>query len=317
MRQHAVMRAIRVAAGTEPLRVDVFLAQQVPASSRRTAQRAIAAGEVRINGRRARKGDRVRADDLVQVADTLYAPPRLQPNPQLTLRVLYEDEAMIAVDKPAGMPSQPLRRDESRTVANFLLARHPDAAELDPGGREAGLVHRLDVDTSGVLLAARTAAAYRCLRAQFARQQVVKEYVALVDGAVRAGGIVDTPIAHDRRNPRRMRVSAPGDAPGRRAVTHFSPIAHHGRRTLVRVRIPTGVMHQIRVHLASIGYPIVGDRLYGAATTSAPRQLLHAATLSVTHPTSGEAVQIRSPLPADFAEVLRRLRRAKVPVGHG
>lgn len=304
------MHAIRVAAGTAPLRVDVFVARQVLTASRRVVQRAIAAGQIRINGRRARKGDLVHADDLVHVADALYTPPQLQPNPQLTLRVLYEDDALIAVDKPAGMPSQALRPDERETVVNFLLARHPEVAALEPEGREAGLVHRLDVDTSGVLLAARTAAAYRCLRQQFARREVVKEYLALADGTVRVAGVVDAPIAHDRRNPQRMRVTTPDDPQGRPAVTHFCAVAHYGPRTLVRVRIPTGVMHQIRVHLASIGNPVVGDRLYGAPTTAALRQLLHAARLSVIHPTSGEAVEIRSPLPADFAEALKRLRRA-------
>ncbi|MFN8624900.1 MAG: RluA family pseudouridine synthase [Candidatus Binatia bacterium] len=289
----------------------MFLAQHVPACSRRTAQRAIAAGEVRINGRRARKGDRVRPQDLVQVADTLYASPPLQANPQLALPILYEDDAMIAVDKPAGMPSQALSAHERETVANFLLARHPEVAGIEKGGREAGLVHRLDVETSGVLLAARTAAAYRALRQQFSRRQVVKDYVALVEGEVRVAGIVDTPIAHDRRNPRRMRVTAPGDAHGRPAITHFDPIERHPMLTVVRVRIPTGVMHQIRVHLASIGHPIVGDRMYGATAEPASRRLLHAASLSVTHPTAGKAVRIHSPLPADFAALLHALRRGK------
>jgi len=317
MEQESGRRTIRVTAGSAPVRLDVFLAQHVPDCSRRTAQRAIAAGEVRINGRLARKGALVRAEDLIHVADALYAPPLLQPNPRLALRVLYEDDAMIAVDKPAGMPSQALRMHERETVANFLLARHPEVAALEQGGREAGLVHRLDIDTSGVLLAARTPAAYRSLRQQFSRHQVGKEYVALVEGVVHATGIVDTPIAHDRRNPSRMRITAPDDPHGRPAVTHFRPEERHDNWTLLRVRILTGVMHQIRVHLASIGHPIVGDRVYGTSAVRAPRQCLHAASLAVIHPTSGATVEIRSPLPADFAGVLHGRRRAKRAVAHG
>jgi 23S rRNA pseudouridine1911/1915/1917 synthase len=309
-------RIITVTAGSAPVRLDVFLAQHVPNCSRRTAQRAIAAGAVRVNGHPARKGALVRAHDLIQVADELYTTPMLQPNPQLALRVLYEDAAMIAVDKPAGMPSQALHAHEHETVANFLLARRPEVVALANGQREAGLVHRLDIDTSGVLLAARTEEAYRSLRQQFSRHQVVKEYVALVEGEVTAAGVVDAPIAHDRRNPRRMRVTAPTDPDGRQAVTYFRPLEHCPNRTLVSVRIPTGVMHQIRVHLASIGHPIVGDRRYGTSTEAGPRQLLHAATLSVVHPTTAETVRIRSPLPADFAAEWNRLKRARAVADH-
>jgi 23S rRNA pseudouridine1911/1915/1917 synthase len=293
------------------MRLDLFLTQQVPGCSRRTAQRAIAAGEVRINGRRARKGDRVSADDQLQVTEELYAPPVLQPNPQLALHVLYEDDAVIVVDKPAGMPSHALRAHESDTVANFLLARDPDLARIGNGDREAGLVHRLDTDTSGVLLAARTTAAHRALRQQFALHQVLKEYLVLVEGRVAAPGVVRTPIAHDRHNRRKMRVALRPEPGAREAVTHFRPIEAWDDRTLLVVQIPTGVTHQIRVHLASIGHPIVGDRLYGSATQVAPRQLLHAAKLCFAHPTTGEPMQISSPLPTDFTKVLNRGKRAQ------
>lgn len=286
------------------MRLDLFLIQQVPGCSRRSAQRAINAGEVRINGRRARKGDRVSAGDQLQVAEELYVPPVLQPNPQLAVRVLYEDDAVIVVDKPAGMPSHALRAHESNTVANFLLGRDPGLAQVGKGDREAGLVHRLDTDTSGILLAARTPAAHRALRQQFALRQVLKEYLVLVEGRVAASGVVRTPIAHDRHNRRKMRVALRPEPGAREALTHFRPIDARGDRTLLAVRIPTGVTHQIRVHLASIGHPIVGDRLYGSATRGATRQLLHAAKLGFAHPTTGEPMQISSPLPTDFTKVL-------------
>jgi 23S rRNA pseudouridine1911/1915/1917 synthase len=311
------VRAIRVPPATAPVRLDVFLAQHVPHCSRRTAQRAIAGGEVRINDRRARKGQLVRDNDLIQVAEELFAPPALQPNAQLALRVLYEDAAVIAVDKPAGMPSQALRAHEMDTVANFLLAKYPELAAVGKSTQEAGLVHRLDVNTSGVLLAARTADAYRFLRQEFAQHRVGKEYLALVEGHIAAPGVVRTAIAHDRRNRRKMRVAPSSGRVSRprQAVTHFRPLEHFRDTTLVAAEIPTGVMHQIRVHLASAGHPIIGDRLYGKPVRRAPRQLLHAAKLSLTHPDTRQPLEVCCPLPADFTEFLNGLRETEPAAG--
>ncbi|MFI5397670.1 MAG: RluA family pseudouridine synthase [Candidatus Binatia bacterium] len=311
------MQAIRVPPATAPVRLDVFLARHVPHCSRRTAQRAIADGAVRINGRRARKGELVTDDDLIQVADELYAPPALQPNPELALRILYEDAAVIAIDKPAGMPSQALHVHEIDTVANFLLARYRELAAVGTSKQEAGLVHRLDVDTSGVLLAARTEHAYRFLRQEFSQHRVGKEYLALVEGKVAASEVVCTAIAHDRRKRRRMRVtpSTGRVSRPREAVTHFRPLERFRDSTLVMVEIATGVMHQIRVHLASVGHPIIGDRLYGKTMRPAPRQLLHAGRLSFTHPDTRQPLEVRCPLPADFAEFLNGLRETEQAAG--
>jgi 23S rRNA pseudouridine1911/1915/1917 synthase len=267
---------------------------------------------VRVNGRRARKGDLVRSNDVVQVTEDLWAPPALPPNPQLAIPILFEDAALIAVDKPAGMPSQALRAQETGTVANFLLAHDPAMAVVGTTDREAGIVHRLDTDTSGVLLAARTADAYRSLRQQFSRREVVKEYLALVEGDVPALGVVRTPIMHDPRNQRRMTTSAASghNRHARDAVTYFRPLERFQHATLVLMQIPTGVMHQIRVHLASTGHPVIGDRLYSPAAAHATRQLLHASRLSLVHPDTGHPLEICSPTPADFTSALDALRTA-------
>jgi 23S rRNA pseudouridine1911/1915/1917 synthase len=296
--------------GGERLRLDVFLARHVPGCSRRSAQQAIAAGAVRVNGRRARKGQMVAGNDVVEVRDNFPAPRVIQANPQLVIPVLYEDTAVIALDKPAGMPSHALRTDETATVANFLLAYHPELIAVGKPG-EAGVVHRLDTDTSGVLLAARTQDAYDDLRQQFASHHVRKEYLAVVAGDVSAAGVVRAPIAHSRHNRRKMRVSSPVNPDARAALTHYRPLERWRDATLLAVHIPTGVMHQIRVHLASIGHPVLGDRLYGmpaAAQLPAKRHMLHASGLGFTHPETGQAVSVSSPLPDDFREVLDAVR---------
>jgi 23S rRNA pseudouridine1911/1915/1917 synthase len=290
------------------LRLDVLLARRA-GWSRRSAQQAIAAGAVCLNGHRVRKAQTVASGDSVAIDPTQMQPPALQPNESLNLRVLYEDEHLIAVNKPAGVPSHALRADETHTVANFLLTRTPGIAAVIANHLEAGLVHRLDTDTSGVLLAARTAAAYEHLRAQFRERAVVKEYLAIVEGDVAMPGEVRTPLTHDRRDRRKMRVATSDDSQARPALTHYRPLERFPAHTLLAVYIETGVMHQIRVHLAALGHPIVGDGLYGSSTV-APRQLLHAAKLIFSHPVSGERIELHSRPPRDFEAHLGALRKS-------
>jgi len=308
------MRTLAVAPDTAAVRLDVFLARQVSGCSRRVAQQAIAAGDVRVNGRRVRKGRQVFAGDVVTVPDELGAPAALAPNPSLDVPVLYEDAAVIAIDKPAGMASHALHAAEADTAANFLLARYPELAAVGRSDREPGLVHRLDTDTSGVLLVARTAPAYVALRRQFSMHHVQKEYLALVHGDVPAAGEVRTAIAHDRHNRRKMRVHArAGVAGARPALTRYRPLERFGTAALLAVEITTGVMHQIRVHLASIGHPIAGDVLYGGERLAgAPaRHLLHAAGVTFVHPESGRRTTVSSPPPAEFTRVIDELRAAR------
>ena len=290
------------------VRLDLFLAQNVALLSRRTAQESIAAGAVRVNGRTARKSALVARGDVVEIADDALVAPRPAPRPDLAIEIVHEDSALVVVDKPAGIPTLALRDGDDATVASFLIGRFPDLADAGESPLEAGIAHRLDNDTSGLLVAARTAAAYRDLRRQFTERHVVKEYTALVEGLVREEGKIQTSIAPERRRRDRMRVSE--DAPGaREAHTQYRPLQQVGRATLLAVRIRTGVRHQIRVHLASIGHPVVGDTLYGASTRSgARRQMLHACYLELDHPVTAQRLDLRSGIPADFDQIVRRLQ---------
>jgi 23S rRNA pseudouridine1911/1915/1917 synthase len=290
-------------------RLDRFLVRHLPGCSRRAARNAISAGAVSVNGRAGRKGQTLQVGDLVRIDRAVF---ERQPDaqPDLAVPLLYVDEAMIAVDKPAGMPTVALHADDRDTVANYLYGRYAELRSVGGAMFEAGLVHRLDTATSGVLIAARTQAAWQSLRAQFRAHQVGKLYLAIVAGVVPRRGVVAAPIAQRRR---RMSVSAssrpdPAREQARPALTRYRPLRHGRAATLLGVQIPTGVRHQIRAHLAAIGHPVLGDTLYGeAAATMAPRLLLHAARLSVAHPSSGVRIIIRSRLPVDFQKALRRL----------
>ena len=300
------MPSLTVPADVGSMRIDVFLARHVPGGSRRAAQRALGEGLVRVNGRRVLKRHTVGPGDVVEIPADLVTPPALEPNGALVVPVLYEDAALLALDKPAGMPSHALRPDETETIANCLLARYPETAAVGGGPLEPGIVHRLDTETSGVLLVARTAAAYADLRRQFAAHGVRKEYVAVVEGTVVAAGAIRSALMHAAHNRRKMRIAA-REAPGARpADTRYRPLADGNGRTLLLVRIRTGVTHQIRVHLASIGHPVVGDVLYGGQRSAAEpaRHLLHATKLRFAHPETGEALTVESSVPPEFAQAV-------------
>lgn len=294
------------------MRLDAYLASHGEGYARRSAQNAIAAGEVRINGRRARKSQ------LVNPGDVIEAPPAPNPEPapnaRLAIPVAYEDRLFVVLEKPPGLPCVALHDGERDTLASYLLARYPETATASPRPLESGLVHRLDNDTSGLVLAARTPQAYVHLREQFDRRLVVKEYVALVEGAVQHDGVIDLPLVHDRRRPQRMKAADPGNPDSLPARTTYRPVQQIRRHTLVAVRIATGVRHQIRVHFAAIGHAVVGDRLYGAKTP-APRHLLHACYLAFRHPESGVEIEVRSAMPHDFIEAMNRVNRPYRPSG--
>jgi 23S rRNA pseudouridine1911/1915/1917 synthase len=277
--------------------------------SRGRAMDWIAEGRVRIDGKRAPKGAPVPAGARISVEKP--PPDQPEPQPELAIRIVHADQHVVVADKPAGMPSHPLKPGEKGTAANALVGRFPELASVGPSLREGGLVHRLDTDTSGLLLAARTDAAYQMLRAQFTARTVEKGYLALAAGELHAGGEIALPLAHDPRDARRMMaISDPVYAEAhaaRAAVTRFAPVERRGGFTLLEIEIPTGVMHQIRAHLAFIGHPLAGDALYGGPLLAGlERHFLHAARLAFAHP-DGSRARYESPLPPDLATALAAL----------
>ena len=304
-----------VSPDSEPTRLDRYVSAHVPEVSRRRLRESGA--PILLNGRPARRSALVRPGDVIGVPDELVAPPELPAATRLDMAILFEDETLIAVDKPAGLSSVALRAGESRTVAGFLVGLHPELREVGRSPLEGGLVHRLDRETSGVLLAARTPAAYAELRGQFASHAVRKDYLAVVAGDVTTSGWIRTPIAHDPRHRKRMRVctdaSSREQLKARPAGTFYRAEMRCATATLLRVSIDTGVRHQIRVHLASSGHPVLGDTMYGGAAAGlllGGRHALHASRLELRHPLSGETLVIDSPWPPDLEELMRRLRGA-------
>lgn len=287
----------------ERLRLDVFLARALPGLSRRLLRRVLASGAVRVNGRPAPKGVHLRGGDRVSLAEL---PETVAPEPALNLPIVYEDEALVALDKPGGVPGHAIDPRQRGTAAAFLVARYPEMAAVgDP--LAPGLVHRLDTGTSGLLLAARTSAAHAAVRNALAARCVEKRYLALVAGDASAldGALIDVPLAHDRRDRRRM-VAAPPDARAWPARTRIAVQAASARQTLLEVIIETGVTHQVRVHLAHRGHPVLHDLLYGGPPAALPpgRHALHATALALPHPTRGERLSLRCPLPADLQALL-------------
>lgn len=298
-----------VPGGAPPDRLDRALARLFGVSRGR-AMEWIAEDRVRVDGRRARKGIQVGPGARVSVRRP--PPDAPAPQPELPLRIVHADAHLVVADKPAGMPSHPLKPGETGTAANALVGRFPELARVGPSAREGGLVHRLDSDTSGLLLAARTDAAHALLRAQFAGRTVEKGYLALVAGELHAGGEIDVALAHDPRDSRKVRAASDpewAEAHGARpASTRFVPVARQGGFTLLDVEIATGVLHQIRAHLAFIGHPLAGDALYGGpALPGLARHFLHANRLAFAHPGGGRP-RFDSPLPEELASALAALR---------
>lgn len=242
-------------------------------------------------------------------------------------KIIHEDDALLVIDKPAGMPSVSLKEGEVGTLASWILQSFPDQIGLDRGVLEAGLIHRLDNETSGVIIAAKTQHIYDLLKAQFDAEEVKKEYVALVLGDPPDNGRITDPIAHHPRKKKKMmvcRTTADSKAlKSRPAITEFNlqkrygstnATSHRAHYALLSVIIKTGVRHQIRAHLASIGNPIAGDRLYQNPrirkndVLDLKRHFLHAKRISFVHPSTGSLVEFSSALPADLSFALRRLK---------
>ena len=306
------VHALTLPSGAAGLRFDQALAQALPQYSRARLKTWIESGAVQVDGRPLRGKDRVLGGEQVRIRAELPVQDRVQAE-AMPLAVVFRDRTLLVIDKPAGLVVHPGAGNARHTLQNALLALDSKLA-LVP---RAGLVHRLDKDTSGLLLVARTPEAHSALTAAMAARQITREYLAVCTGVLTGGGTIDEPIGRHRTQRTRMAVRSDG----RPAVTHYRIERRFRAHTLVRVTLETGRTHQIRVHLAHIGFPVVGDPAYGgrrripkgsspavvAELRAFPRQALHAARLSLSHPLTHREHEWRSPLPADMQRLLAAL----------
>ena len=288
------------------LRLDQALARLFHQYSRSRLQEWLRAGHIKVDGRAAAARMPVSGGEEISVT-----PPRLPdaaPRAQrMPLKIVHEDAALIVIDKPAGLVVHPGAGQPDRTLLNALLAHAPALA----GVPRAGIVHRLDKDTSGLLVVAKTVEAQADLVKQLADRTMRRVYLALVQGDPPASGTIDAPVGRDARARTRMAVTHRGKP----ARTTYRVLERFGRAALVECRLETGRTHQIRVHFQHIRHPLVGDTVYRRGTRhglSFPRQALHAAELSLRHPASGEEMTWRSPLPRDFKRLVDQLRACEV-----
>ena len=287
-------------------RLDRTIPAHVPDLSRAVVQRLIKTGEVTVNGRPSKPSYRVQVGDEISFSLPVEMPEPVVPE-DIPLDIIHEDEALLVVNKPAGMVVHPALGHPSGTLVNAVLAHCPQVADV--GGLErAGIVHRLDKDTSGLILIAKADAVRAALQRQFKRRQVAKTYLALVEGQVQPReGVIEAPVGRDKRQRKRMAVVRRG----REARTMYRAIEYFADHTLLEVRPHTGRTHQVRVHLAWLGYPVVGDAVYGYRRQRLlqGRHFLHASRIRFTHPTTGQEIEFEATLPDELVAVLERLRR--------
>lgn len=290
---------LRVEGGGE--RLDRYLARSL-ALSRSQIQRLIKEGRVAVQGA-AKPSYLVSEGEVILIS--LPPPQEAVPVAQeLPLKIVYEDEDLVVIDKPAGLVVHPSSGHREGTLVNALLARYPNLQEW--GGPRPGIVHRLDKDTSGLMVAAKNERAQRCLQRQFKRGEVHKVYLALLEGKLEPSrGIIEAPLGRDPQRRKRMAVLAGG----REAVTEYRVLKHLDGYTLVEAEPRTGRTHQVRVHLAFLGHPVVGDPVYGyrKQRLGLRRQFLHSHTLGFRLPGSGEYREFESPLPDELREILERI----------
>ncbi|MBU2055664.1 MAG: RluA family pseudouridine synthase [Proteobacteria bacterium] len=307
-----------VAPEEEGTRLDLFLTGKETGLSRARIQHAVSEGRVTVNGRPARAGRRVKAGDDVVICIPALKSSGVLPE-EIPLKVLYEDPFILVVDKPAGMVVHPAAGHPGGTLVNALLHHCRDLSGIG-GVLRPGIVHRLDKETSGLLVVAKSDEAHRGLAGQFKRHEVAKTYQAIVYGNPKTGeGRIEAPVGRHPTDRKRMSTRS---SRGKGAVTIWRVRERFGVASLLDVDIETGRTHQIRVHLMELGYPVVGDKVYGGAgrirtiddsavrarIKALQRQALHAWRLSFAHPVTGEALQFTSPLPEDMAGLCSFLR---------
>ena len=303
------MEPIRLRASEESKnqRLDAFLASSLDGLTRSQAARLIESGEVAVNGKTAGKSYKLAGGE--DIAVTLPEPEPVEAVPQdIPLDVVYEDADVIVVNKPSGMVVHPAPGHPDGTLVNALLYHCAGTLSGVGGALRPGIVHRIDRDTSGLIIAAKNDAAHQYLSAQLADHTLARTYECIVVGSLREDrGTVDAPIARHPTDRKRMAVVAGG----REAVTHWEVIARYPGYTHVRCRLETGRTHQIRVHMAYIGHPILGDTVYGAKkeVPGLTGQCLHAVGLRFLHPRTHEVVELFCPLPEEFTRMLQKIRK--------
>ena len=301
-------------------RLDQVAAQLFPQYSRSRLQEWIKAGAVSVDGQHCRPRDKVAEGACVQI-DALLEVEVVWQGQDIALDIVYEDDTILVVNKPAGLVVHPAAGHAEGTLVNALLAHAPELALLP----RAGIVHRLDMDTSGLLVVARTLPAHHHLVDQLQQRTVKREYCALVIGAMTGGGTVDAPMGRHPRQRKKMAVIVVGGKP---AITHYRLAQRFGHHTRITVNLETGRTHQIRVHMAHRHYPLIGDPLYGGRPRipkgasdelidmlrKFPRQALHARSLGFIHPATEEAVQFECPLPDDIQRLIAVLEAEDPPL---
>jgi 23S rRNA pseudouridine1911/1915/1917 synthase len=317
MKSSPIQHKLQIPADSAGQRLDQALAQLLPDYSRSRLKGWIESGEIRVDGEIRRPRDKVFGGETVLV-DALLETEVAAEAQAIPLEIVHQDKHVFVVNKPAGLVVHPGAGNPDQTLQNALLAVDPKLAELP----RAGIVHRLDKETSGLLIIARTLPAHTELVRMLEERAIHREYEAICKGVMTAGGTIDAPI--DRHPVDRVKMAVRQG--GRDSVTHYRVIKRYRANTHVRVQLETGRTHQIRVHLTHAGYPIVGDRVYGgrlempkgatdelrAALREFPRQALHAAKLQLAHPVTGKPLECVAPLPDDMVQLLKVLARDAV-----
>lgn len=300
--QHAVASQLEFLCETPGLRLDKYLLTKLPDFSRNQVQIMLKNGLVTVNSSIVKAGYRLREKDLVKVN---LPPPRPSlPEPQsIPLNIIYHDNDIIVLEKPAGLVVHPAAGHRDRTLVNALLALFPDlAGQTGEDSQRPGIVHRLDKDTSGLMLVARNPKARESLMQQMKRREITKKYYALVEGHVSpVRGAIEAPIGRDPSHRQKMALVSKG----KYARTGYRVLGYYGTDTFVEADLETGRTHQIRVHFAAIGHPVVGDSIYGKPFPGLKRQFLHSFYLKFHHPATGKEMEFTSPLPQDLEDIIR------------
>jgi 23S rRNA pseudouridine1911/1915/1917 synthase len=286
-------------------RLDKYVSEKCPDLSRTRAQKLIEDENITVNSRAVKSSFKLQAGDLVEIAVPPPQSSQLAPE-AIPLNIIYEDKDLIVVDKPAGLTVHPAPGHYSHTLVNALLAHIPGLSSGEPA--RPGIVHRLDKDTSGLIIVAKNQTAHMKLADQFKNRTVTKVYQALVQGRLTPEqGIIEADIGRDPRARKRMAVVTSG----RPARTEYKVLQYLANYTLLEVKPRTGRTHQIRVHLAAIGFPVVGDATYGARSSYLSRQFLHAYKLGFRLPSNNEFLQFEAPLPLDLTQALKEMAEKK------